>query len=381
MTLPRQIPASPQFMQKILDSHPSICSVVNEAGQIIMVNDAWRVYGSEHGADAKTRQGIHLNYFDVCNQIPEGDEDRAIAIEFARHLETVLKGDQHEHYVEYQLSADVVSWFAVRIKGFSFEGKRYAIISHNEITAQVIANQKLSQALAYEHQVNHLKSQFFSMVSHEFRTPLAVLMTQIYLLRAHHPDLDIQNGTARLSKMEEMIGNLNELLDELISIGKYELEEVTLHPRMLAVDEFVREIIQDIELTHGLSEKVNLIVRGTLQRVRSDESQIRKIVTNLLTNAVKYTPDPAGSVYVEIETTDDALEISVRDEGIGIPDDAQPKLFNVFFRAENAEIFNGTGLGLVIVKHAVELLQGTIQINSKLGQGTEFSIIIPIGSN
>jgi len=313
----------------------------------------------------------------VC-KVPEDDEDQAIAIEFAQHLEAVLKGDQHEHYVEYQLSADVVSWFAARIKGFSFEGQRYAIVSHNEITAQVISNQKLSQALALEYQVNYLKSQFLSMVSHEFRTPLAVLMTQIYLLRAHHPDLDVQNGTARLLKMEEMIRNLNELLDELIAIGKYKLEEVTLHPSMLAVDEFVREIIQDIELTYGLSGKVNLIIQGTLQRVMSDEAQLRKIVTNLLTNAVKYTPDPAGSVYVEIETTDNVLKISIRDEGIGIPDDAQPKLFNVFFRAKNAEVFDGTGLGLVIVKHAVQLFQGTIQINSKLGRGTEFSIIIPI---
>jgi len=322
----------------------------------------------------KSTQGVGLNYFDICYQIPEDDKDHEISIKVAQNLREILECTQQE----YQSNPNLDSWFTLHVKGFCFDSNRYAIISHREVMAQTISYHKLAQILDHERHLNHLKSQFLSIVSHEFRTPLTILMTQIYLFRMYHPDLDSQNGLQRLHHMEETIRSLDELLDDLISIEQYELQTVALHKSSFNIENFVKTIIQNVESTFHLSGKVKLIVRGTVRTIISDQTQLKIIIINLLSNSIKYTPNPNSKVYVVIEVTYKELQINIRDEGIGIPDDAKSKLFNIFFRASNAEAFDGKGLGLITIKHAVELLQGTIQIKSELGQGTTCSVFLPI---
>jgi signal transduction histidine kinase len=165
------------------------------------------------------------------------------------------------------------------------------------------------------------------------------------------------------------------LLDDVLLVGKAEAGKVKVNLselKLSALKQIAGEAVDGIG-THSLvySEKCDA------REITTDEKLIRNIITNLLTNAVKFSPD-RKKVYMDVSCDQKRMKIIVRDEGIGIPPEEIEELFIAFSRGSNVGTIEGTGLGLSIVKKAVDLLNGSLDVNSELGKGTELKIVLPL---
>ena len=227
---------------------------------------------------------------------------------------------------------------------------------------------ELAKALAAERELGELKSRFVSMASHEFRTPLSAVLTSASLIEKY-PMSDQQDKRLRhIHRIKSSVNHLNDILEEFLSVGRLEEGRVEATWSLIDLPKLVHEVVADLQdmLKTGQSVQTTFDCSRT---IRSDPSLLRKILVNLLSNAIKYSAENQP-VYVTVRCQETNFQLTIRDEGIGISADDQKHLFERFFRAKNATNFAGTGLGLHIVAKYLELLGGTIDLVSQLGQGT-----------
>jgi PAS domain S-box-containing protein len=235
--------------------------------------------------------------------------------------------------------------------------------------------QKLNQALEKEKELVGMKSRFISIASHEFRTPLSTISLATGFLQKYQNRMTPEQVTQKLEEIEKQVKQMTFLLDDVLLVGKAEAGKVKINLSKLklsALKQIAGEAVDGIG-THTLvySEKCDA------REIITDEKLVRNIITNLLTNAVKFSPD-RKKVYMDVSCNHKRVKIIVRDEGIGIPPEEIEELFIAFSRGSNVGTIEGTGLGLSIVKKAVDLLNGSLDVKSELGKGTEFKIVVPI---
>ncbi|MBL0745829.1 PAS domain S-box protein [Chryseolinea lacunae] len=238
--------------------------------------------------------------------------------------------------------------------------------------------QELNEALLKEKELVDLKSKFVSTASHEFRTPLSSIALVSGFLRKHAQKLTPEAFAGKLDAIEKQVTQMTFLLDDLLVIGKADAGKIEAHLATVVIEDFFGQILQEFserDSTHTVTLDMNCTVRD----FRSDEKLLRNIVINLLTNAMKFSPH-ANTVLLKISTLSYHLKIEVADRGIGISEEDQRNLFTAFYRGSNVGSIQGTGLGLSIVKKAVDLLQGNIQVSSRAGDGTLFTVILPLGT-
>jgi signal transduction histidine kinase len=220
-----------------------------------------------------------------------------------------------------------------------------------------------------------LKTRFVSMTSHEFRTPLSVIVSSTELLENYGDRWDTEHRLDHLERIRSAAGNMWRMLDDILIIGRAEAGVLRASPSQLNLDEFCRHLVESLEHSSARSHCIRYTFNGD-PRVTLDERLLSEVVGNLLGNALKYSP-PGSDVNFDVHTTDDTCRISVRDQGIGIPPAEQPRLFESFFRASNADQIKGSGLGLAVVKKALDVQNGTIEVESQLGRGSKFTVYIP----
>ncbi|MDO7850445.1 sensor histidine kinase [Hymenobacter convexus] len=238
-----------------------------------------------------------------------------------------------------------------------------------------LRSQELSQALAAERELGELKSRFVSMASHEFRTPLTAVLTSATLIEKY-PTAEQQDKRLRhLERIRTSVKHLTDILEEFLSVGKIEEGRLAAHPAEVALPALLREARADAEGLRKSGQRVREEF-GPLDLLWTDASLLRKVLVNLLSNAFKYSPDHT-TVTVRAATEAGWLTLSVQDEGVGIAREDQEHLFERFFRARNAANLPGTGLGLYIIARYLELLGGTVRLDSELGQGTTVTITLP----
>lgn len=235
---------------------------------------------------------------------------------------------------------------------------------------------ELEEALAKEKELSELKSRFVSMVSHEFRTPLASIQTSSDLLQHYYERLSADRRREALRQIDNEIKRLTTILQNILAFGRAEAVGITVHPAPGDLVRLCREVAQ--EARQSIHDSHRLVIRTNQPeaRVEMDAQILRHALINLLENAIKYSP-PASTVQLTIEVQERQVKISIRDEGIGIPPNDVPRLFEAFHRGENVGTAHGTGLGLVIVKQAVDAHRGSIHVDTQLGSGTTFSITLP----
>ncbi|WP_223650550.1 sensor histidine kinase [Hymenobacter psoromatis] len=234
---------------------------------------------------------------------------------------------------------------------------------------------ELALALAAEQELGELKSRFVSMASHEFRTPLTAVLTSATLI-GKYPGTDQQAQRLRhLARIEASVNHLNAILEEFLSVGRIEEGTMEAHPTTLNLTTLLTETLADVE---SLRKPGQIFVRlvECPDPFRLDSSLLRKILVNLLSNALKYSGDNAV-VTVRASCHANQLVLSVEDQGVGISEADQAHLFERFFRARNVSTVPGTGLGLYIIAKYLEMMRGTIALRSKLGQGTTVTVTIP----
>jgi signal transduction histidine kinase len=247
----------------------------------------------------------------------------------------------------------------------------------------------MREALEQEKERQKSKSQFFSMLSHEFRNPLNNISACTELLTNHNHQLNEDKKDEYFNHIQKSVQHLEHLLNDILLIGKAETGKNQFAPKPLDLEKFCKNLVKDIQLS--ASDKHNIIFKilginmsiedtKTLQNpqlISLDEKMLRHILTNLLVNAVKYSPQ-GGTVKFELFYVPGEVIFRIQDEGIGIPEADQENLFTSFHRGTNVGSIPGNGLGLAIVKHYVDLHGGDISFASKAGIGTTFIVNLPI---
>jgi signal transduction histidine kinase len=244
-----------------------------------------------------------------------------------------------------------------------------------DVTDQKRTEEALQAAVRRERELNELKSRFVSMVSHEFRTPLATIMTLSSLLLGYRAQLTEEQQLDRLTRIQTQVHRLTTLLDDILAVGKAEAMRANFSPAPLDLDAFCREIIAGAEAAFDNASRIVFTWQATCQPV-VDQELLQPILMNLLSNALKYSP-PASQINLAVACEPETVKFEISDEGIGIADEDQARLFETFQRGRNVGAVPGTGLGLVIVKQAVEAHRGQIEVESQLGQGTRVTVTLP----
>ena len=248
----------------------------------------------------------------------------------------------------------------------------------------------IMDALQKEKEMRELKSRFVSMVSHEFRNPLSTILNTTELLANHNQELTENKKEEYLYHIQNAVINLNQLLSDVLLVGKAEVHKTEFNPAPLDLEKFCKDLVTVIKLIATEQHEIILKFQGcSIQNQQNsvstedntlpklDEKLLRHILTNLLSNAIKYSPH-GGKICFDLFCLKGEAIFRIQDEGIGIPEIEQENLFNSFQRGSNVGQIPGHGLGLSIVKQYVELHQGEINLISKEGVGTTFIINIPL---
>ncbi|HEX2908821.1 MAG TPA: GAF domain-containing sensor histidine kinase [Phototrophicaceae bacterium] len=233
----------------------------------------------------------------------------------------------------------------------------------------------LLAALHREREISELRSQFISRASHEFRTPLASIMTATDLLHRYQHRLTEAQCQERLEQIQHEVTHLTRLLQDLLTVNN-DTALAAFQPSVFDLGVMCQQIIHDLQQTHSAHHTFSFSGAGSDTCVFLDQNRMQEILMNLLSNAIKYSPS-GGKIELEIKCSPAQTSLWVRDEGIGIPEADLKHLFEVFHRASNVGSLPGVGLGLALVKQAVEIHGGSIRVESQVGVGSTFEVTIP----
>lgn len=272
--------------------------------------------------------------------------------------------------------AGEVRWLelsAVRIEW----GKRDAtLLFIVDTTQRLRAEQAQRLTLQKQMELNDMKSRFISMASHEFRTPLAVILSSAELVKRYGSRLPAADQIAVIGSIESSVQRMTQMLDRVLLIGKADAHLLEFKPARLDLPELCRSIAQDARAQQPATRcALEVDIGEAPQSGVFDEKLLRHILGNLLSNAIKYSPQ-GGTVRFRVHAGDERTVFEVSDQGIGIPAEEITHLFESFLRASNVGDIQGTGLGLAIVKNAVELHGGQISVHSTVEQGATFTVAI-----
>jgi PAS domain S-box-containing protein len=251
------------------------------------------------------------------------------------------------------------------------------ILTASEVTKRRQVRQQVEKLLSRERELNDMKSNFVTLASHEFRTPMGTILSSASLISSYNGIDDFDKRERHVQRIKSAIDNLTNLLANFLSISQLDNATFCSTLHRLDLPAFCRDVVDEMRLTLKPQQYIIYEHREGPTTIEIDDQLVKNILINLLTNASKYS---AEGKAIELTTAVQAgqLQLWVRDWGIGIPDTDKDKLFVNFFRARNAIHVQGTGLGLYIVKRYVDLLGGTISFTSQLGTGTLFSVQLPL---
>ena len=253
---------------------------------------------------------------------------------------------------------------------------QWALLVWSNTTQMKRTEQELKRALQTEQELNDLKSRFMSMASHEFRTPLSAILSSAILIGKQNEPGKESKRDRYVKQIKNNVRNLVVILDDFLSLSKLEEGEISCQPSDFDLRELLRSVLEEMETNLKVGQHFVEDCQPTSYQLRQDPKLSRHILVNLLSNAIKYSPE--GSVIeIILRREGPHIILSVRDQGMGIPENEQGQIFNRFFRARNAENIQGTGLGLNIVKQYTELMGGSIEFSSKLGEGSTFVLKLP----
>ncbi|HBE17042.1 MAG TPA: histidine kinase [Cyanobacteria bacterium UBA11149] len=231
-------------------------------------------------------------------------------------------------------------------------------------------------ALKKEKELNQLRIRLVSWVTHEFRTPLTIIHSSDQMLQRYGNKLREDKRLKHHQRIEQGIYKMNQLVDDVLLMTQAEQNELKFTPTSINLVDLCHEIIDSLK-TFSINHKIVFTLEGSCSRTNMDKKLLKHIFENLLSNAIKYSPE-GGNVIFSVTCQESKAVFYVKDTGIGIPPDDVKNLFKDFKRSMNVGNIKGTGLGLSLVKKCVELHKGEISVESVLGKGTEFTVILPL---
>jgi PAS domain S-box-containing protein len=242
------------------------------------------------------------------------------------------------------------------------------LAAYSDITEQKRTEEAIQWALERERELGELKSRFVSMASHEFRTPLASILSSTEILTRYRERMDGEQIDSKLNLIARQVAHLTSIVEDVLNLGRIQSGRIEFHPVEVDMDELCREVIADFQNRPDVPHTIHYSAASP-PVLWLDRTLMQQVITNLVSNAIKYSPQ-GKNVWVTL----DSSSLCVRDEGIGIPSNDLGHLFQPFHRANNVGGIPGTGLGLAIAKEAMERHGGTITVASQVGAGTTFCV-------
>jgi signal transduction histidine kinase len=367
------------ILRAVFDVPTAHIAVLDSTGVIVLVNQAWRDFAERNGF-GDPQAGMGMNYVQVCldSNTPEG-------LACAQGIMEILAGRLNGFSQEYLLmmTAEGEVWFSSRAIGSGNGDKRYVIIAHEDISKQKAAAKALvqqerelarveeqarQQAVVEQTQVLHdLKAHMLQRISHEFRTPLATIVTSMYLA-----EREAEQRGERFEVMRKQIDRLLRMLDDVLTVLQNDSGAMVFRPKVVDIQVVVEDAVSIQEMLSG--RLIELEFQVTTRSVSVDVHLFELILYNLVSNALKYSE---VAVEVRVRQMDAALELTVTDHGYGMAAADQAHIFETFYRGKNIQERPGLGLGLKLVQDAVLACGGTIDFVSAEGVGTTFTVWIP----
>ena len=362
--------AAKNYIDKIISSMADALLVTTAAGLIKTINQfAQDLFGYSH--DEIINQPI-------SKLIPNEEflqnlrKISAVTVgEFVKDVEIFCQTKTGEH-ICVSFSCSAIQTEIEGVQNFVYIGR--------DVSDRKRVETQMMKALERERELRELKSDFVSMASHEFRTPLTAIFSSTELLQNYGNVWPDEKKLKHYHRIEAAVKRMTALLDDVLLFSKAEAGKLKFHPNPIVLRNFCSDLVEELQLGIGRNHKMTLVYSGLCQNACMDEKLLLHILTNLLTNAIKYSP-PATPVLLSCSCHPEEVIFEVKDEGIGIPPEDQVRLFESFHRAKNVGDIPGTGLGLAIVQRSVELHRGKISFSSAVGVGTSFRVTLPLNNS
>ncbi|MCG5060567.1 MAG: hybrid sensor histidine kinase/response regulator [Limnoraphis sp. WC205] len=313
-----------------------------------------------------------MDGYEVCKQIKRDEKTQDISVIFLSALDEVKN----------------------KVKGFEVGGSDYITkpfeslevmarvenqLGLRKLKQHIKLESQLRQSLIKEKELTELKRRIITTISHEYRTPLSVILTSAELLE-HYCDSENEKQQKHIKRIQQMVQHLSSLVNDVVLINEFEQDQVILKPITLNLIEFGKILISEIKLVRKVQQKINFSYQGHEFFGKWDERILRQMLSHLLSNAIKFSPADSEIDFKLIQQQD-TIQFQVQDRGIGILAENQDKIFDPFYRGDNIGTIQGEGVGLAIVKKCVNLYGGQILLKTELNKGTIFIITLPIPKN
>jgi len=357
-----------RFSKAFHNCQGALAIVSLEDGRYLDVNEGFvRTYGySREEALGKTSLDLGLW------QEPAHRErlfERLRATGSFRNEETVMRRHDGQILTTVE-SADVIE----------IAGHPCVIVFALDITDRKRAETEAFHALRKERELSQLKTSFVSLVSHEFRTPLEIILSSGEILERYHDRLATEQRARQLRAITGSVRRMAHMMNEVLLLGRFDAGRMEFQPAPVDLHSFCQRIADDIAAATDRRCPIHLDLQGNLSNAGGDEALLGHIFTNLLSNAVKYSPH-GHPVRFEVRRHMNEAVFTVEDHGVGIPETDRARLFSAFHRGSNVGQAPGSGLGLVIVRRCTDLHRGSLRFSSKEGTGTAFEVRIPLWSD
>lgn len=354
------------FVSVILDTANALITVLDKQGRIIRFNQTCERLTGYSFEEVKGK------YIWDLFLIPEDIECVKTLI---KELQACHFPNEHENYwIARDGTRRLISWYNTVLLDDT-RSVKYFIGIGIDITERQQAEQMRRQ-LEHQQELSQLQLRFFSLVSHEFRTPLSTILASVQLLQLcpdkFSPDKKIRN----LQRIEAATQRLRQMLDNILIINRAETGQLDFQPTRVNLEQFCQGILAEIPRNRDKYYALNFVQQTDCNNAYLDKNLLRYILINLLTNAIKYSP-LGGTIDLQLTCTATEMKFQVRDQGIGIPADDIPHIFEAFYRGKNIDSIPGSGLGLTVAKTCVIVHGGNISVTSEPGVGTTFTVTIP----
>ncbi|MEO8388473.1 PAS domain S-box protein [Polaromonas sp.] len=336
--------------------------LVTAAGRILYANPKALELTSLDEETAKSRPFIEFIHPD--------DREKVLGNHMKR-----LRGETVENYYQFRVQHSQVAtrWLEISAVMFEWQGAPATLNFLTDVTLKRQAEEDMRKALAHERELSELKSRFVAVASHEFRTPLAAILSSVELLDTYGASFPAGERRELLGQIKTAVARMNGMVEQVLLTSRLELGKFRFEAAPLLVPDWLVQVMDELERGSPQATRISLTCDGLDAARIADQQLLRYIVINLLSNALKYS-NPDTPVQFAVRGVDDQIHLRVSDQGIGIPEADLPRLFGSFHRGSNVGNISGTGIGLHIVKECVTLHGGDIEVNSQLGLGTTFTV-------
>jgi PAS domain S-box-containing protein len=369
-----QVRSEQTLVQALQQSQEHYRALIEHVGEgMVVVQDERIVFVNSRAADilALPKDAIiERGFIDNIHT-----DDRALLIDRVRR-QVLGQSVPELCRVRLEVSGQPLKWLEFGGHMVPWDGSQGLLIFFLDVTQRHNADLEMHSALNRQQELNELRSRFVAMTSHEFRTPLATILSSQDLLKYYGDRLPAEEKQKVLASIEQSVHRMTRMLDRVLLLGKADAHMLEFAPQQINLRELCATLVTEAITQQPDSHcQVQTDIAEGLGMGLFDERLLRHIFGNLLSNAIKYSPD-GGTVSLKVFTQGAQTVFEVSDQGIGVPPDEMDHLFASFHRASNVGSISGTGLGLAIVKQSVELHGGAITVRSVPGSGTTFTVTL-----